>query len=192
VIALSIRQGAMMAASKQSQDVRLLPSRLWIGIWIVTAAADIGFAVFLASSAVNDPVWAVNTDAWGGVLVFVVVLVLGQAAFEISSIRTEILPTHLAVRRGLIFPWRRHTIPLRQVTRVRAYPFPSLRVTVGQDGGATVTIANSMTEVIGELPEIEFEEGNHAGPIVLMRQIKGLVEERAAASSQIEPAPLPR
>ena len=128
-----------MAASKQSQDVRLLPSRLWIGAWTVTAAVDIGFAVFLAINAVKDPVWAVNTDAWGGVLVFVVVLVLGQAAFEISSIRTEILPTHLTVRRGLIFPWRSHTIPLAQVTRVRAYPFPSLRVTVDQDGGATVT-----------------------------------------------------
>ena len=81
------------------------------------------------------------------------------------------------------WPSRFREILFRDVTRVRAYPFPSPSVIVNLNDGKSVKIANSMTEAVGELPEIEFEEGNHAGPIVLMRRIARLVDARIASGA---------
>jgi hypothetical protein len=149
-----------------------------VGLWFVAATADFALAAFVAVRALSDPVWAAASDAWGGVLVLVIIVLPGQLALECSSIHAEFLATHLTVRRGLLWPSRSREILFRDVTRVRAYPFPRLSVVVNLNDGKSVKIANSMTEAVGELPEVEFEEGNHAGPIVLMRRIARLVDMR--------------
>lgn len=86
---------------------------------------------------------------------------LGTLAIEFTNLHVDFYPDRMVVRKGIRSLARPFVIQFKEVRRVRAYDFPNLRVTVDLDNGRRVKIANSMTEVEGELPEVEFETGKN-------------------------------
>ena len=58
---------------------------------------------------------------------------------------------------------------------------------VDLNDGRRIRIAHDYTRAVGELPEVEFEEGASAGPMTRMRRIAKLVDERVARAQRAPP-----
>ena len=110
---------------------------------------------------------------------------VGILAVELTNLHVDFFSDRILIRKGIQKLARPTVIYFSQVTRVRAYDFPNLRVVLDLADGRSVKVANSMTSVRGSLPEVEHSTGPILNPMIRMRQIQLLIERRAArAQSQ--------
>jgi len=166
-------------------DVSLRPGAGYL--WLFRASLCFGsiVAVGLAVEASRDPDWAGAARAWQGAAVILAVGLVGILAVELTNLHVDFFSDRILIRKGIQKLARPTVIYFSQVTRVRAYDFPNLRVVLDLADGRSVKVANSMTSVRGSLPEVEHSTGPILNPMIRMRQIQLLIERRAArAQSQ--------
>lgn len=117
---------------------------------------------------------------YGFLSVVALVLLVGNGWY---SVQTSFHEDYLVVERG-VAPFKGRTVvPYLNVGRVRAGA-RSLAVQVWTKDGRAIGIAYLWSRVRGELPEVDFTEGDSSWPMVRARRVAKLVDERVARAKR--------
>jgi membrane protein YdbS with pleckstrin-like domain len=156
--------------------------------WLASAlSVAVVLTLLLVSSSAEE---ARRLQYHRAIGVLLLVDLVGGVIMNFIALRVEFRDEELVVERGLRPFAKKVVVPYQRITRVRANDYP-VQVKVDLDDGTEVKLANDYTWTRGPLPEVEFKEGASSRPMLRMRRIAALVEERAEQSRRQQQQPDP-
>jgi hypothetical protein len=176
----------MNSETHHDPEWSLRPMRAITLLWRGILAAFLPLGAYFILASIGTPDSAEKADAVLGLVVLIGVALLGSAAIRISSLHVSAFEDRITVRKGI---WRRPVVvPFAAMKRVVVHQVPSPDVVV-YFGDQSITVANSLSEFLGPVPEVEIDEGSDAPSIGRMRRVARLIERRVRQPDRQQDGP---